>query len=48
VIALLAETVVTEANADDAKLFPIATRARDEKLEAHARKMTIGRPSLAK
>jgi adenylate cyclase len=43
VIALLAETVVTEANADDAKLFPIATRARDEKLEAHARKMTIGR-----
>jgi adenylate cyclase len=43
VIALLAETVVTEENADDAKLFPIATRARDEKLEAHARKMTIGR-----
>jgi adenylate cyclase len=43
VIALLAETVVTEQNADDAKLFPIATRARDEKLEAHARKMTIGR-----
>ena len=43
VIALLAETVVTEKNADDAKLFPIATRARDEKLEAHARKMTIGR-----
>jgi len=43
VIALLAETVVTGENADDAKLFPIATRARDEKLEAHARKMTIGR-----
>ena len=43
VIALLAEGVVTEKNADDAKLFPIATRARDEKLEAHARKMTIGR-----
>ena len=43
VVALLAETVVTEQNADDAKLFPIATRARDEKLEAHARKMTIGR-----
>src|SRR5437762_8057093 len=43
VIALLAEGVVTEQNADDAKLFPIATRARDEKLEAHARKMTIGR-----
>ena len=43
VIALLAEGIVTEQNADDAKLFPIATRARDEKLEAHARKMTIGR-----
>ncbi len=43
VIALLAEGIVTEANADEAKLFPIATRARDEKLEAHARKMTIGR-----
>ncbi len=43
VVALLSETVVTEQNADDAKLFPIATRARDEKLEAHARKMTIGR-----
>src|SRR5438067_6354271 len=42
-IALLAEGVVTEQNADDAKLLPIATRARDEKLEAHARKMTIGR-----
>src|SRR5438132_8368785 len=34
VIALLAEGVVTEQTADDAKLFPIATRARDEKLEA--------------
>jgi len=43
VVALLSETLVTEKNADDAKLFPIATRARDEKLEAHARKMTIGR-----
>ncbi|MEK6336972.1 MAG: adenylate/guanylate cyclase domain-containing protein [Acidobacteriota bacterium] len=43
VIALLAEGIVTEKNADEAKLFPIATRARDEKLEAHARKMTIGR-----
>jgi adenylate cyclase len=43
VVALLAEGLVTEQNADDAKLFPIATRARDEKLEAHARKMTIGR-----
>jgi adenylate cyclase len=43
VIALLADVLVTEQNADDAKLFPIATRARDEKLEAYARKMTIGR-----
>jgi len=43
VIALLADGIVTEQNADDAKLFPIATRARDEKLEAHAKKMTIGR-----
>jgi adenylate cyclase len=43
VVALLADGLVTEQNADDAKLFPIATRARDEKLEAHARKMTIGR-----
>jgi adenylate cyclase len=43
VIALLAEGLVTEQNADEAKLFPIATRARDEKLEAYARKMTIGR-----
>jgi adenylate cyclase len=43
VVALLADGIVTEKNADEAKLFPIATRARDEKLEAHARKMTIGR-----
>src|SRR5437763_3929466 len=43
VIALLTEGAVSEQNSDDAKLFPIATRARDEKLEAHARKMTIGR-----
>src|SRR5258706_15433056 len=43
VIALLGEGLVTEQNGDDAKLFPIATRARDEKLEAYARKMTIGR-----
>jgi adenylate cyclase len=43
VVALLAEGLVTEQNADEAKLFPIATRARDEKLEQHARKMTIGR-----
>src|SRR5437667_449324 len=43
VVALLSDSIVTEQNADNAKLFPIATRARDEKLEAHARKMTIGR-----
>src|SRR5499427_444277 len=43
VVALLTESVVTDQNADNAKLFPIATRARDEKLEAHAHKMTIGR-----
>ncbi|PYS23585.1 MAG: hypothetical protein DMF72_09325 [Acidobacteria bacterium] len=43
VVALLADGIVTEQTADEAKLFPIATRARDEKLEAHARKMTIGR-----
>src|SRR5713101_4136244 len=42
VIALLAEGPVND-NADDAKLTAIATRARDETLEAHARKMTIGR-----
>src|SRR6266478_3901882 len=43
VVALLAESLVTEQNAGDAKLFAIATSARDEKLEAHAHKMTIGR-----
>jgi adenylate cyclase len=43
VVALLTENVVTDQNADNAKLFPIATRARDAKLEAHAHKMTIGR-----
>lgn len=43
VVALLADGVVTEQNADEAKLFPIATRARDEKLETYAKKMTIGR-----
>jgi adenylate cyclase len=43
VVALLTETIVTDQNADNAKLFPIATRARDEKLEAHAHKLTIGR-----
>src|SRR5215471_943753 len=43
VVALLSDGIVTDQNADDARLFPIATRARDEKLEAHARKLTIGR-----
>jgi len=43
VVALLSDGIVTEQNADEARLFPIATRARDEKLESQARKMTIGR-----
>ncbi|HEV7395352.1 MAG TPA: FHA domain-containing protein, partial [Pyrinomonadaceae bacterium] len=41
VVALLAEP--NPDNLEDVKLTPIATRARDEKLEAHARKLTIGR-----
>src|SRR5258706_14312083 len=48
VIALLAEGLVTEQNADDAKLFPSATRSRDEKLEAHTRKITLGRTTTRK
>ncbi|HEX8773606.1 MAG TPA: adenylate/guanylate cyclase domain-containing protein [Pyrinomonadaceae bacterium] len=42
VVALLAEG---KANGDgeDVHLVPIATRARDEKLEAHAKKLTVGR-----
>jgi adenylate cyclase len=41
VVALLAEGTV---NGDgEAHLIPIATRARDEKLEAHAKKLTVGR-----
>jgi len=39
VVALLAEG---EGN-EDAKLTPIAMRARDNKLEAHARRLSIGR-----
>jgi adenylate cyclase len=39
VVALLAET----DGAEDANLTPIAVRARDNKLEAHARKLSIGR-----
>lgn len=42
VVALLADGTGSE-NSDDVKLTVIATKARDEKLEAHARKMTIGR-----
>jgi adenylate cyclase len=42
VVALLAE-ITPGGSAEDAELIPIATRARDEKLEAHAKKLTIGR-----
>jgi adenylate cyclase len=41
VVALLAEG---NTNGDgEVNLVPIATRARDEKLEAHAKKLTVGR-----
>ena len=39
VVALLAE----DAEKEDANLTPIAMRARDNKLEAHARRLSIGR-----
>ncbi|HET9527248.1 MAG TPA: adenylate/guanylate cyclase domain-containing protein [Pyrinomonadaceae bacterium] len=39
VVALLAEP----GDAEDANLTPIAMRARDNKLEAHARRLSIGR-----
>jgi adenylate cyclase len=42
VVALLADNG-TSGNLEDVNLTPIATRARDEKLQAHARKLTIGR-----
>src|SRR6267142_249249 len=42
VVALLADGMDPD-NPDEVQLTPIATRARDEKLEAHARKLTIGR-----
>jgi len=42
VVALLADGI-DPSNPDEVQLTPIATRARDEKLEAHARKLTIGR-----
>jgi adenylate cyclase len=44
VVALLADGTVTNDGGDaEVRLFPIATKARDEKLEAHAKKLTIGR-----
>ena len=42
VVALLVE-VGADGNLEDANLIPIAVRARDNKLEAHARKLSIGR-----
>lgn len=42
VVALLAETTMKDGQ-EDVELHPIATRAREEKLEAHAKKLTIGR-----
>jgi len=42
VVALLAEGSVS-GNAEEVELMPVAMRARDEKLQAHAKKLTIGR-----
>ncbi|HEX8495252.1 MAG TPA: adenylate/guanylate cyclase domain-containing protein [Pyrinomonadaceae bacterium] len=42
VVALLAETTIRDGQ-EDIELHPVATRARDEKLAAHAKKLTIGR-----
>jgi adenylate cyclase len=42
VVALLAEGGQND-DPEDVKLTPIAVRARDQKLEAHARKLSIGR-----
>ncbi|HYE66920.1 MAG TPA: adenylate/guanylate cyclase domain-containing protein [Pyrinomonadaceae bacterium] len=42
VVALLTESV-SRGGQEDAELHPIAMRTRDEKLEAHAKKLTIGR-----
>jgi adenylate cyclase len=42
VVALLAEPG-SNGESEDAPLTPIAVRARDSKLEAHARKLSIGR-----
>jgi adenylate cyclase len=43
VVALLAQDSASGGNGDEPELQPIAIRARDEKLEAHAKKQTIGR-----
>lgn len=43
VVALLADAPVAGANPEEVNLTPIAMRARDDKLEAHARKLSIGR-----
>jgi adenylate cyclase len=43
VVALLAENSGTTGNLEDVKLNPIAMRARDQKLDDHARKLSIGR-----
>jgi adenylate cyclase len=42
VVALLAEGTVKDGQ-EDIELRPVATRTRDEKLAAHAKKLTIGR-----
>jgi adenylate cyclase len=42
VVALLADAG-TSTSLEDVQLTPIAMRARDDKLEAHARKLSIGR-----
>src|SRR5258708_39731512 len=42
VVALLAD-VGADGNLEDVNLTPIAVRARDNNLEAHARKLSIGR-----
>lgn len=42
VVALLAEGKLN-GDEEDFKLFPIATKTRDANLEAHAKKLTIGR-----
>src|ERR1700730_14471730 len=42
VVALLADAGAV-GDMEDVKLTPIAMRARDDKLEAHARRLTIGR-----